>query len=73
MVLLADHDGFTAALGCSLPHQLTYSRPILPVIALVSIFWTAWDPTYSAFRKAQIQGRDVRVQGKNAYIVRLIH
>lgn len=72
MVLCADRYGFTAALGYSLPHQLAYSRPILPAITLVSIFWTAWDPTYSAFRKAQIQGRDVRIQGKTTYIVRLI-
>lgn len=56
-----------------LPHQLAFFQPILPAIALVSILWTAWDPTYAAFRKAQIQGRDVRVQGKTAYNVRLIY
>ncbi|KAH7912996.1 Ima1 N-terminal domain-containing protein [Hygrophoropsis aurantiaca] len=42
--------------------------PALPAFALVSIFWTAWDPTYYSFRRARIQGRDVRVQGKNLYI-----
>ncbi|KAF8745135.1 hypothetical protein AX14_010595 [Amanita brunnescens Koide BX004] len=43
--------------------------PFLPVLVIVSLLWTAWDPTYSAFRKAQIQGRDVRVKGKREYIL----
>ena len=58
-----------AAFGYSLPHQMARLRPILPAATLVSILWTVWDPTYSAFRRAQIQGRDVRVQGKRLYIV----
>jgi hypothetical protein len=64
-----DRSGIPAAFGYSLPHQITHLRPILPVVVLVSILWTAWDPTYSAFRRAHIQGRDVRVQGKRSYIV----
>jgi hypothetical protein len=35
----------------------------------VSILWTVWDPTYSVYQKSQLQGRDVRVRGKNLYIV----
>jgi len=60
----------SAAFGYSLPHQMARLRPILPATTMVSILWTVWDPTYSAFRRAQIQGRDVRVQGKRLYIVR---
>ena len=52
---------------------MSYLRPILPAFALISILWTVWDPTYSAFRLAQIQGRDVRVQGKQSYIVSALH
>jgi hypothetical protein len=48
---------------------MAHVRPILLAIALVSILWTVWDPTYASFRRAQIQGRDVRVQGKHSYIV----
>jgi hypothetical protein len=49
---------------------MAHVRPIiLPAIALVSILWTVWDPTYASFRRAQIQGRDVRIQGKHSYIV----
>lgn len=43
--------------------------PFLPFLVIISLLWTAWDPTYSAFRKAQLQGRDVRVKGKREYIV----
>ncbi|KII93775.1 hypothetical protein PLICRDRAFT_101031 [Plicaturopsis crispa FD-325 SS-3] len=48
--------------------RLHILQPILPVIALVSILWTVWDPTYASFRKARRQGRDVRVRGKKTYI-----
>lgn len=44
-------------------------RQALPLIALCSLFWTAWDPTYYSFRKARIQGRDLRVRGKKYYII----
>lgn len=32
--------------------------------------WAFWDRTYMTYRKAKIQGRDVRVHGKNVYLVR---
>ncbi|KAF5374996.1 hypothetical protein D9758_000442 [Tetrapyrgos nigripes] len=40
---------------------------ILPLLVLVSILWTAWDPTYASVTNARIEGRDVRVQGKQTY------
>ncbi|KAF9270052.1 hypothetical protein L218DRAFT_952251 [Marasmius fiardii PR-910] len=43
--------------------------PTFPPFVFLSLLWTAWDPTYSSFRKAQIQGRDVRLQGKKEYVV----
>ena len=52
------------------PDGLGHVRPALPAIVLCSLFWTAWDPTYYSFRKARIQGRDLRVRGKKTYIVR---
>ncbi|KAJ3916623.1 Ima1 N-terminal domain-containing protein [Lentinula edodes] len=42
-------------------------QPISPILTVCSILWTAWDPTYASIRTAQIQGRDVRVQGKRQY------
>ncbi|KAF9229116.1 hypothetical protein BS17DRAFT_798739 [Gyrodon lividus] len=51
------------------PPTLTRAVPILPVFSLLSLFYTAWDPTYYRFKKARIQGRDVRVKGKTRYIV----
>ncbi|KAI0651964.1 Ima1 N-terminal domain-containing protein [Trametes meyenii] len=41
----------------------------LPGLAVVSILWTAWNPTYAAFRRSQFQGRAVRVHGQRTYIV----
>ncbi|KAK7059127.1 hypothetical protein VNI00_001753 [Paramarasmius palmivorus] len=57
-----------AALGYTTFHSLRILRPILPFVVLISVFWTAWDPTYTTIRKAQMQGRDIRVQGKTKYI-----
>lgn len=51
------------------PDVLGHVRQVLPLIALCSLFWTAWDPTYYSFRKARIQGRDLRVHGKKHYII----
>lgn len=48
------------------------AQPILPFFVVVSLLWAFWDPTYAAFRQAQLQGRDVRVVGKRVYIVSLI-
>ncbi|RDX55742.1 hypothetical protein OH76DRAFT_1396081 [Lentinus brumalis] len=51
-------------------HPITlpaFVPPALPALVLVSIFWTAWDPTYATFRRYQFQGRTVRVHGKKQY------
>ncbi|KAF9244549.1 Ima1 N-terminal domain-containing protein [Melanogaster broomeanus] len=45
------------------------AAPLLPVLSLLSLFYTAWDPTYYHFKKARVQGRDVRVKGKPRYII----
>ncbi|KAI6162079.1 Ima1 N-terminal domain-containing protein [Pisolithus thermaeus] len=42
--------------------------PFLPLAVFLSLLYTAWDPTYYSFKKARIQGRDVRVRGKDRYI-----
>lgn len=44
---------------------------LLPVVTLLSITWTAWLPTYAHFRRAELQGRKVRVRGRERYIVNL--
>jgi len=38
-----------------------------PVFIFVSIFWTAWDPTYAVVKRDQLQGRAVRQRGKTLY------
>src|ERR1700736_6105360 len=48
---------------------MAHLRPVLPAVALISILWTIWDPTYATLQRARTQGRDVRVQGKHLYIV----
>ncbi|KAF5356202.1 hypothetical protein D9756_004116 [Leucocoprinus leucothites] len=48
---------------------LNLLQPIFPLVVLSSILWTVWDPTYASFRRAQRQGREVRVIGKKEYIV----
>ncbi|KIO08393.1 hypothetical protein M404DRAFT_353951 [Pisolithus tinctorius Marx 270] len=55
-------------LGYDFPHILGCIVPFLPLIAFLSLLYTAWDPTYYSFKKARIQGRDVRVRGKGRYI-----
>ncbi|KAI0307687.1 Ima1 N-terminal domain-containing protein [Multifurca ochricompacta] len=40
----------------------------LPVFIILSLFWTAWLPTYASFRRAELQGRKVRVQGRERYV-----
>ncbi|KAF9566160.1 hypothetical protein CPC08DRAFT_130459 [Agrocybe pediades] len=47
--------------------RFSFLRPILPLIVVMSLLWTAWDPTYAKFKFAQLQGRDVRIRGKQAY------
>lgn len=55
-------------LGYNFPHMLEHVVPFLPLAVFLSLFYTAWDPTYYSFKKARIQGRDVRVRGKGRYI-----
>jgi hypothetical protein len=49
--------------------RLHFLHPILPFLVALSLLWTAWDFKYASFRKAQLQGRDVRMQGKRTYNV----
>lgn len=46
-------------------------KPCLPILVLVSILWTAWDPTYGVLKRAEYQGRIVRQRGKREYNVSL--
>ncbi|KIK70775.1 hypothetical protein GYMLUDRAFT_32827 [Collybiopsis luxurians FD-317 M1] len=62
--------GYAAALlNFSILNRLNALKPAFPFFVLLSVLWTAWDPTYASIRTAQIQGRDVRVQGKRRYNV----
>ncbi|KAF7339607.1 Integral inner nuclear membrane protein ima1 [Mycena sanguinolenta] len=67
-VLVSIIGSASAALGYRPFIWLSFILPVLPIIATVSIFWAAWDPTYSSFRSARMQGRDVRVRGKTKHI-----
>jgi len=42
--------------------------PSLTALVLLSILWTAWLPTYASFRRAELQGRKVRVRGRERYV-----
>ncbi|KAF9076115.1 Ima1 N-terminal domain-containing protein [Rhodocollybia butyracea] len=59
----------TTLLGFRPFHRLDTLQPLSPLFILLSILWTAWDPTYSSIRTAQMQGREVRVHGKRSYNV----
>lgn len=67
--IISDFSHVAVVLKLHFPDVLGHVRQALPLIALCSLFWTAWDPTYYSFRKARIQGRDLRVRGKKYYIV----
>jgi len=60
------------ALG-ALGYQIHWSVQSLPPVLLVGVslspLWAFWDPTYAAYRKANLQGRDLQLQGKQHYIV----
>ncbi|TFK30806.1 hypothetical protein FA15DRAFT_662859 [Coprinopsis marcescibilis] len=45
-----------------------YLQSSLPFVVVFSLLWTAWDPTYLATKTDQIQGREVRVHGRERYI-----
>ncbi|KAG9314227.1 hypothetical protein JVU11DRAFT_5014 [Chiua virens] len=55
--------------GYEFPSYLARVIPVLPLLGLFSLFYTAWDPTYYRFKKAKVQGRDVRIKGKTGYII----
>lgn len=58
-----------AAIACAkFPRRIPHSLKLaLPVIALISLIWTAWDPTYASLKRAQFQGRMVHQRGKKKY------
>ncbi|KAK7694769.1 hypothetical protein QCA50_001957 [Cerrena zonata] len=41
--------------------------PVIPVLSLFSIAWTAWDPTYAIVKRSQLQGRVMRQKRKHEY------
>ncbi|KAF7320124.1 Ima1-N domain-containing protein [Mycena kentingensis (nom. inval.)] len=49
------------------PPTFRYPSIMLSLNA-ISLSWMFWNPTYSAFRSAKKQGRDVRVRGQNKHI-----
>ncbi|KAF8560218.1 hypothetical protein OG21DRAFT_1452054 [Imleria badia] len=55
--------------GYEFPRLLARAIPILPVFCVLSFFYTFWDPTYYRFKKARVQGRDVRIKGKSYYLI----
>ncbi|THG94954.1 hypothetical protein EW026_g6609, partial [Hermanssonia centrifuga] len=59
--------------GYGPPHLSQRFATALPLLVLLSIIWTVWDPTYASLKKAQLQGREVRQRGKREYnILQLI-
>jgi hypothetical protein len=36
---------------------------------LFSLAWTFWDPKYLSLRRAQLRGQQIRLKGRNRYIV----
>lgn len=59
----------TVLSGITVPPPHKYPATALPILTLLSITWTAWDPTYASLRRSQIQGREVRQRGKREYNV----
>ncbi|KAH9937043.1 Ima1 N-terminal domain-containing protein [Fomitopsis serialis] len=59
----------SVALGYARFHVPDSVKQGLPALALLSIFWTAWDPTYGSLKRAEFQGRMVRQRGKREYNV----
>ncbi|KAH8119948.1 Ima1 N-terminal domain-containing protein [Phellopilus nigrolimitatus] len=71
MLVLAGNG--TGALDARVPSQLWMLAPISPLIVLVSLTWTFWDPTYSLRQRSDVQGRQVRVEGRQKYIIVQCH
>ncbi|TRM60179.1 Ima1 N-terminal domain-containing protein [Schizophyllum amplum] len=57
-----------AGLGYAPYHHLALLWPVLPLLVFVSIWYTAWDPTYASFRRAQVQGQEVKLRGRRTHI-----
>ncbi|KAI0048324.1 hypothetical protein FA95DRAFT_1491034 [Auriscalpium vulgare] len=47
--------------------RLVEIAPASPIFMLLSILWAAWHPTYASLRRAELQGRKVRVRGREDY------
>ncbi|KAF9029251.1 hypothetical protein BDZ89DRAFT_986161 [Hymenopellis radicata] len=58
----------TRLLEYSLPLPYMFRSLFLPFLAVLSLFWTFWDPTYASLHRARREGRDVRLRGKQKYI-----
>ncbi|KAL1738002.1 hypothetical protein HDZ31DRAFT_12655, partial [Schizophyllum fasciatum] len=58
----------SAGLGYSPYHHFAMLWPIMPLLVLLSIWYTAWDPTYASLRRAQVQGQEVRLRGRRTHI-----
>lgn len=62
-------DDASAVLDYRIPPTLVRCVALCPMIAMVSLSWIFWDPTYSLQRRSNFQGRQVRVEGRNTYYV----
>jgi hypothetical protein len=70
MILDLFNEGFLAvSFGYSISYRFSFLYSALPVLVILSILWTAWDPTYHSVRKAKLEGRALRITGKTQYIV----
>ncbi|KAF9527792.1 Ima1 N-terminal domain-containing protein [Crepidotus variabilis] len=68
-ILLSMTGNLGAAYGNNPFRRLDFLQPTLPALALLSVFWAVWDPTYASVQKAQQQSREVRIHGKRIYNV----
>lgn len=44
-----------------------------PLLVLLSILWTMWEPTWARLRRDEFQGRKSTVEGKGMHRVRRLH
>ena len=51
------------------PKPFVTISPVLPLFILLSLAWTFWDPTFSLQQKSRLQGKQVRIGGRQRYIV----
>ncbi|KAH9944286.1 Ima1 N-terminal domain-containing protein [Epithele typhae] len=57
------------ALRCQISPLPGVFPVLLSVLVVLSLLWTAWDPTYAVTRRYQFQGRVVRVHNKNQHVI----